>query len=246
MLTLFRTVRGYSVTLFMTLTVCSMIGVVGLFDKRGFVFWPMVRLWGFMVRKSCGVSALEVIGREFIPADMGVILMPNHESHLDPPLMMNLSPVPVRFIAKASLFRIPFLGWAMWSAGMIPIDRSNQAKAFASIARATEMIKSGKTVLVFPEGTRTSDGEMRAFKKGGFVMAVRGGVPIVPVGIAGTRRIMAPGGMIERSGPAVVVLGAPIDTSGYDEESKGELMEVVRTRIADLREEARLRLEALR
>ena len=246
MFTLFRTICAYLVAIFMSLTVCSVIGVVGLFDKRGFVFWPMVRLWGFVVRKASGVSVLEVIGREFIPVDEGVILMPNHESHLDPPLMMNLSPVPVRFIAKASLFRIPFLGWAMWSAGMIPIDRSNQTKAFASIARATEMIKDGKTVLVFPEGTRTSDGELKPFKKGGFVMAVRGGVPIVPVGIAGTRQIMAPGGMIERPGPAVVVLGAPINTSGYDDESKGELMEVVRERIAELREEASLRLEALR
>jgi 1-acyl-sn-glycerol-3-phosphate acyltransferase len=245
MITLLRTFRGYSVTLFMSMTVASVIAVLGLFDKRGSVFWPLVRLWGFAVRKAGGVRQLEVIGREFIPADTGVILMPNHESHLDPPLMMDLSPVPVRFIAKASLFRIPFLGWAMWSAGMVPIDRSNQQKAFASIARATAMIKAGKNILVFPEGTRTPDGEMKPFKKGGFVMAVRGGVPIVPVGIAGTRRIMPPGLMIENSGSAVVVLGAPIDTTGYDEDSKAALMDLVYERIAELREEAHLRLEAM-
>ena len=245
MLTLLRTVRGYSVTLFLSMTVASVIAVIGLFDKRGAIFWPLVRLWGYLVRKAAGVRQLEVVGREFIPVDTGVILMPNHESHLDPPLMMNLSPAPVHFIAKASLFRIPFLGWAMWSVGMVPIDRSNQAKAFASIARATDMIKAGKNVLVFPEGTRTADGEMKPFKKGGFVMAVRGGVPIVPVGIAGTRHIMPPGTLIRNSGDAVVVLGAPIETAGYDEDSKGALMEVVHARIAELREEAQLRLEGL-
>ena len=232
--------------MFVTLTVASAITVLGLFDKRGGIVWPLIRLWGFVVRKGGGIGHLEIIGRDLIPSDTGVIFMPNHESHFDPPIMMNVSPYPIRFIAKASLFRIPFLGWAMWSAGMVPIDRSNREKAFASIARATEMIKSGKNVLVFPEGTRTPDGELGAFKKGGFVMAVRGGVPIVPVGIAGTRYIMPPGIMIQNSGPAVVVVGEPISTMGYDEQSKGELMKIVETRIAELREEANLRLVALR
>ena len=245
MVTLLRTLRGYSVALFMSLTVASVIALVALFDKRGSFYWPLVRLWGYAVRKGGGVGQLQVIESESIPVDSGVILMPNHESHLDPPLMMNLSPLPVHFIAKASLFRIPFLGWAMWSAGMIPIDRSNQKKAFASFERATDMIRSGKNVLVFPEGTRTPDGHLQPFKKGGFVMAVRGGVPIVPVGLAGTRHIMPPGTLIRNSGNAVVVLGDPIDTTGYDEDSKLELMEVVRSRIAELREEARLRLDAL-
>lgn len=241
-----RTIRAYSVAMFMTLTVASAITVVGLFDKRGVIFWPLIRLWGFMIRKGGGISHLEIIGRDRIPNDTGVIFMPNHESHLDPPIMMNVSPYPIRFIAKASLFRIPFLGWAMWSAGMVPIDRSNREKAFASIDRATEMIKAGKNVLVFPEGTRTTDGELGPFKKGGFVMAARGGVPIVPVGIAGTRHIMPPGIMIQNAGPAVVVVGEPISTVGYDEDTKAELMAIVEQRIAELREEAYTRLEALR
>ena len=240
-----RTFRAYSVAAMVTLVVASMITVVGLFDKRGFVFWPLMKIWGFFICKGGGLGRLEIVGLELIPGDTGVIFMPNHESHLDPPLMMNVSPYPVRFIAKASLFRIPFLGWAMWSAGMITIDRSNQKKAFASIGRATEMIRAGKNVLVFPEGTRTQDGALGAFKKGGFVMAVRGGVPIVPVGIAGTRQVMPPGIMIQGAGPAVVVVGEPISTVGYDESSKGELMKLVEERIADLREEASLRLEAL-
>ena len=107
------------------------------------------------------------------------------------------------------------------------------------------MIKAGKNVLVFPEGTRTLDGTLGAFKKGGFVMAVRGGVPIVPVAIAGTRQVMPPGIMIQGAGPAVVVIGDPISTVDYDESTKGDLMELVEQRISELRAEAAVRLQAL-
>ncbi len=245
MVKLLRTIRAYSVAAFITLTIASMITVIGLFDKRGVIFWPLMRVWGTVICKGGGLKEMVVVGRELIPTDTGVIFMSNHESHLDPPLMMNVSPYAVRFIAKASLFRIPFLGWAMWSAGMVPIDRSNQQKAFASIERATQMIKAGKSVLVFPEGTRTLDGTLGAFKKGGFVMAVRGGVPIVPVAIAGTRQVMPPGIMIQGAGPAVVVLGEPISTVDYDESTKGDLMELVEQRISELRAEAAVRLQAL-
>jgi len=245
MLMLLRTTFAYSIAFLGTVTIIPLITLMGLFDKPGRAFWPLARFWGFVLTQGAGVRGLQVIGRENIPRDSGVILMPNHESHLDPPTVIRLSPVPVRFIAKASLFRIPVFGWGMWAAGMIPIDRSNQKKAFASIDRAAEAITMGKTVLVFPEGTRTPDGDLQGFKKGGFVMAVRAGVPIIPLGIAGTRAIMPPGFGMEKAGPVVVVVGEAIDITSYDLERKDEVMALVRERIADLRDEAYRRRAAL-
>jgi 1-acyl-sn-glycerol-3-phosphate acyltransferase len=241
MIAVLRTLRAYLAAAATTMTWGFAVFVVGLFDKRGYMLWVPARLWGYFMTKGVGIRKLEVIGRERIPRDKGVILMPNHESHLDPPTMIRMCPIPVRFVAKASLFRFPVLGWAMWSMGMIPIDRSNREKAFASIDQAAKTIQAGKSVLVFPEGTRTFDGDLRAFKKGGFVMAVRGGVPIVPVGIAGTRHIMPRGFLVPNAGHVVVVVGDPIDTSGYDVDSKEELMAIVRERISELRDAAALR-----
>jgi 1-acyl-sn-glycerol-3-phosphate acyltransferase len=130
--------------------------------------------------------------------------------------------------------------------GMIPVNRDRRHKAFASIDRAAAMIRGGKTVLVFPEGRRTRTGELQPFKKGGFVMAVRGGVPIIPIGIAGSAHIFPPGFWIRAGGDTVVVIGEPVATSTYDMDSKEELMALVHEKMEALRTEAQARWVARR
>jgi 1-acyl-sn-glycerol-3-phosphate acyltransferase len=131
------------------------------------------------------------------------------------------------------LFKIPIFGRAMRKAGYISIDRYNRQSAIKSLSVAANKIKSGVSVLIFPEGTRSRDGKIRPFKKGGFVLAIDSGVPIVPVVITGTRSIMTKGKFRVNAGHVNMVIHKPIDTSAYTRETKEALMESVRRVICD-------------
>ncbi|MCE5224568.1 MAG: 1-acyl-sn-glycerol-3-phosphate acyltransferase, partial [Porphyromonadaceae bacterium] len=134
-------------------------------------------------------------------------------------------------MAKAELFRIPIFGRAMRGARYISIERSDRAAAFGSLQQAAEKIRQGASILIFPEGTRSLDGSLKAFKKGGFVMAVGTGAPIVPVAVRGTYDIMPKHGMLIRPRPVVVDIGEPIATQGLALDSKEALMDGVRSAI---------------
>jgi 1-acyl-sn-glycerol-3-phosphate acyltransferase len=131
------------------------------------------------------------------------------------------------------LFKIPIFGRAMRKAGYISIDRYHRESAFESLKVAANKIKGGVSVLIFPEGTRSRDGNIRPFKKGGFVMAIDSGVPIVPVVITGTRAIMPKGKFRVYPGHVRMVIHQPIGTSTYTRETKEALMESVRRVICE-------------
>jgi 1-acyl-sn-glycerol-3-phosphate acyltransferase len=137
-------------------------------------------------------------------------------------------PVQFRWLAKAELFRIPIFGQSMRSAGYVSIDRSNRKSAFKSLAMAAEMIRNGTSVMIFPEGTRSSDGELLPFKKGGFVLAVDAGVPIVPIRISGTHSIMPKGRLLISRGKVRIDVGKPIQSADFTRKTKDDLMVRVR------------------
>lgn len=217
----------------------SLTSVTALFDRRGWLWWPLSRLWGWTLT-SVLTQGVKVRGYEHVSVDRGAILMANHTSHIDPPLLICISSIPLRFLTKKVLFYFPFFGWAMWMMGHIPVDRRNRDQAFASLRKASKVIAAGRVVAIFPEGTRIKRGqeELSRFKKGGFVIAVQGGIPIVPVGIAGTRESMQTGWTWVTPKPVKVVFGPPIDTSTYTLETKDALMELVRERMVAVRQEA--------
>jgi 1-acyl-sn-glycerol-3-phosphate acyltransferase len=159
--------------------------------------------------------------------------MPNHQSNFDIPVLLGHLTVQFRWLAKMELFKIPIFGHAMRKAGYISIDRKNRESAFKSLAVAAEKIKNGVSVLIFPEGTRSRDGKIQAFKKGGFVMAIDSGVPIVPVTISGTREIMTKGQFRVNSGQIRISIQQPIDTTIYSRDTKEALMERVRRVICE-------------
>jgi len=166
-----------------------------------------------------------------------VIFMSNHESQLDPPVLIGILPVPAVYIAKKEVKYLPFVGWAAWVAGVIFIDRGDRDRAIKSIHDAASQIRGGKNVVIFPEGTRSRTGEMLPFKKGGFALALDAGVPIVPMATVGGREVLPPGSMRLRPGRYVVAVGAPVDSAAHaDRES---LMQEVRGRIEALMAEAR-------
>lgn len=129
-------------------------------------------------------------GAENIPSDRAVIFAANHQSTLDIPAMFGYLPVQFRIMAKQILFWIPFLGWHLFLAGNIPIDRKNPKQAFGSVLKAASVIKKGFSILVFAEGTRSRDGTLQRFKRGSFTLARKLNVPVVPVAIQGTFDLM--------------------------------------------------------
>ena len=168
------------------------------------------------------------------------IYMPNHQSNFDIPVLLGHLKVQFRWLAKMELFKIPIFGRAMRKAGYISIDRNNRKSAINSLKAAAEKIKNGVSVLIFPEGTRSRDGKIRPFKKGGFVMAIESGVPIVPVVISGTREIMTKGKFRVNPGQIHMRILTPIDTSIYTRKTKEVLMERVRRVICEHFESSRM------
>ncbi len=176
-------------------------------------------------------TKVNVIGADNLLYGKPQILMANHQSDFD--ILISLAHIPLQFrwIAKKELFAIPIFGAAMRSAGYIEIDRSNREKALQSIDEAALRIRRGKSVMTFPEGTRSRDGEIKAFKQGTFHLAIQSGVPIVPVTIIGSGRIMPKRSLRIRPGQIKLIIGNPIEVIHYDIEKRHELIENVRNEI---------------
>jgi 1-acyl-sn-glycerol-3-phosphate acyltransferase len=134
-------------------------------------------------------------------------------------------------MAKKMLFYVPFMGWHLWSSGNFPIDRSNGRRTASSLRRVVEGVRHGKSLAIFPEGTRTPDGRLQALKPGAFKIALRAGVPIVPVTIRGTFKLLPKTTLVPRPGRVDMFIGQPIDTASYTDEQVPELMERTRTAI---------------
>jgi len=166
------------------------------------------------------------------------VFMANHGSYLDVPALLAVLPGQVRFAAKRTLFLIPIFGWSLWAGGFIPIDRKNRSRAKEAFEIAARRIRGGASVLFFPEGTRSHDGRLGELERGGFLLALKSGVPIVPVGIDGSYRALPRNRWTVRPGTIHMRLGAPVPTEGLGVRDRAELMDRVRERITELSEDA--------
>lgn len=187
----------------------------------------VARVWGRSILAFSGVR-VRVLGRERIDSTAGFIFMANHQSNYDIPVLLGHLPVPFRWLAKAELFRIPIFGRAMRGAGYIPIERSNRQAAIETLRQAAGIVRQGGSVVIFPEGTRSMDGTLKPFKKGGFIMAIEAGAAIVPVALRGTFDIMPKRRLLIRPRDVTLLIGAPIATTGYSLHTKEVLMDAVR------------------
>jgi len=184
-------------------------------------------------RKILGLR-LDVSGREQVDRTKAYIFMPNHLSFIDGPLLFMLIPHPVRVILKKEIFRIPVVGTGMRHVEFVPVDRKGIKGGKASIERAARLMKDkGYSFLIFPEGTRSLDGNLQKFKRGGFFLALESGAPIVPVAIQGTFEIMPKKSFFVRKGRIRVIFRPPIPVQGYDQAHLADLMDKVRTSIQD-------------
>ena len=207
-------------------SVCAIIA--SFFSRTGDSVHIIARIWARTILTGSRVP-ISVSGLSNIEPDTSYVYMANHQSNFDIPALLGYLPVQFRWLAKAELFKIPVFGRAMRGAGYVKIDRFNQESAFESINEAAEKMKNGVSIMIFPEGTRSKDGSIKPFKKGGFVMAIDSGVPIVPVILRGTWSIMAKSSLRINYGGVEMEIAKPIETTGYSRETKEELMQKVRT-----------------
>jgi 1-acyl-sn-glycerol-3-phosphate acyltransferase len=189
--------------------------------------------WAMHVgRRVLGID-IEVGGLERFDHKASYVFMPNHESFLDGPMMVMVIPQSVRAIMKKNVFGIPVLGWAMRYVGCVPVDRRAGGGGIKSIEKASRLMRErGYSFLIFPEGTRSLDGKLQRFRRGGFFLAIAGGAPIVPVTIRGTFELMPKGQFGAKRGTVSVVFHPPVPVDGYSEGNVAELVEKVRAAVS--------------
>ncbi len=210
-----------------TIFIGVLVIVMSFFCKTGNCVHGLARLWGKSILWVSGIR-VQTRGLDNLDLKQSYIFMSNHQSNLDIPVLYSALPVKFRWLAKAELFKIPIFGRSMQRAGYISIDRSDRSSAFESLARAAQIIRRGASVMIFPEGTRSMDGVLQPFKKGGFVLAVDAGTPIVPMVIRGTHEIMPKGRIMIRPRQVCVYIQSPVDTTIYTRDTKDLLMNRVR------------------
>jgi len=216
----------------LTMILATLIILAGLIDPHGKVVYRINTLWTRAILRAGGVK-LKLAGLEKLDPSRPYIFMANHQSNLDIPILLqSLARFQLRWIAKKELLWVPFFGWAMWAAKHITVDRANPINAAKNLRRAKERIAAGISVVVFPEGTRSRDGRLQRFKKGGFLLAVQTNTEIVPVTIKGSRNLLPPGAWRLQSGTVEVVVDQPVSIAGYRPGNLRLLSDRVRAAIA--------------
>jgi 1-acyl-sn-glycerol-3-phosphate acyltransferase len=205
--------------------VFSLWGVLlSLFDASGrLTHFYAAAPWGRVILWACGVK-VRVKGLENVNPRVPHIYMTNHQSYFDIFTLLASLPVDFKFILKQELMKIPIFSFAVRRAGYISIDRDDPRKALKSMTQAAERIRSGSSVLVFPEGTRSRNGRLQEFKRGGFHLALKAGVEVVPVGIINTHRIAPKGSLRITPGTVSMNIGAPICVKNYTKREMDQLI----------------------
>ena len=196
--------------------------VTSFFDRSGDTAHRVARVWGKMLL-AVSFIRVRVTGLEKLDLAANYVFVANHASYMDIPALLSRLPYQFRFFAKKGLYSIPFLGWHLRWAGHLPVDRSNVRASLKSMSEGARIISERHiSVLLFPEGGRTQH-ELGGFKEGAAYIAIKAGVPVVPVTIVGLRELLPMGSIHLRSGSVLVVVGDPVATKDLKLDARGEL-----------------------
>ena len=221
------------VVVFDTIIFAILSIVSGFFNPYSKMTTWSVKTWARVILWVSGVK-VSVEGLENININAPHVYTINHMGMYDIPAILVSVPQTARFIAKKELFKIPLFSMGMRYAGMIPIDRTNSEEAKKSLQKATETINNDNcSVLIFPEGTRSKSGLIENFKKGGFVLAIQGKIPIIPTIIEGSLNIVPKGSSLVKMGKMRVKFLKKIETKDYVMETRNKLVKEVRTKMID-------------
>ncbi len=208
--------------------------LVSFFEQAGRAQMKMAHAWGRSLVFFAGVR-VKVEGLDKVDPNTGYVFVSNHLSYMDTPVVLSSIPGQFRFLAKRGLFQIPFLGTYLKRGGHIPVPREDPRAAVRALTQAAETIREhGISVLIFPEGGRSEDGALQPFKEGAAYIAIKAGVPVVPMALIGTRQIMAMGSATLRRGQVRLRIGAPLPTTGLTLRDREALIESARKQIVSL------------
>ena len=233
--------RAYVITA--PLIILSTIGfglvslVISLFESSGRRQIAVARVWARFLLWGSGVK-VKVEGLEKLPLNGSYVFVSNHLSYMDTPVILANIPVQFRFLAKSGLFKIPLLGTHLARAGHIPVPRDDARAAVKTMTTAAQVIRErGISLLVFPEGGRSQTGELDSFKEGAAYIAIRAGVPLIPIALQGTREVLPFGSGHVRSGRVTMRIGDPVPTDQMQLRDRGRITAELRDRIVNLLDE---------
>jgi 1-acyl-sn-glycerol-3-phosphate acyltransferase len=209
-----------------------------LLPPRGDWFLRIARGWARTLLAVAGVS-VRVLHSERLEPGRSFVVVANHESFCDILVLLANLPMQVRFLAKRSVFRVPVLGWSIAAAGFIPVDREDRSRGTETVEAALRRLSGGRSLVIFPEETRTSTGDLLPFKRGAAHLALRSGLPILPVALAGTFRVLRRGSLVITPGPVAMSVGSPIEVSGRALRDREAVTRAARDEVGVLRAEAR-------
>ena len=225
--------------LFLILSAAVYTAIIGLpalvscfLDRSWRWFSFFQSLWAEWLLRTNGIR-VHVDGMENLNKDQSYILVSNHSSILDIPALISAAPFPVRFLAKKSLLWFPIFGWVLHFSGHILIDRESAQSALRILKKAPSLLKKGIPIIVFPEGTRSPDGEVKEFKRGAFLLAQLSKFPVVPVSTIGTYEVLPRHGWCFWPGTIHIRMGKPIPTRGLSHRELKDLMGKVRETIIE-------------
>lgn len=203
------------------------------FDRDGSIQHGFARLWSRMILGTIGAQ-VRVEGLEKIDTSKAHIYAVNHLSALDIPVLYKYLPFQFRILAKKELFRYPFMGWHLRRSGQIAVDQENMRKSVHSVSRAVKCLRAGLPIVIFPEGGRSTDGQLQAFMGGAFYLAIKAQVDVVPMVLIGTFETLPMNSFHFRPHPVRLLVGEPISTDGMNIRSTDALTQKARNAIADL------------
>jgi 1-acyl-sn-glycerol-3-phosphate acyltransferase len=200
-----------------------------LVDKRGNFGHRCARAWSWLILKTSGVR-VAIEGLERLDASRSYVFAANHQSIYDIPILFASLPFQLRILSKDSIGRVPFLGWHLRRTGHVLVDRARPGAGV--VRKMARLVKQGHSLLVFPEGTRSTDGSVARFKGGPFVIALQAGLPVVPITVVGSRHVMFRGQVMVRPGRVTVIVHEPIETTGVPRDAARDFASTVRDIVA--------------
>ena len=226
------------VTIFWTILFGVAVILFSPFDyKKGRILGFIVKYWAKTIFKTMNIN-VRVIGLDKLDRNVNYIFAPNHASSLDIPLILGFLPFWIVPISKIELKWIPFLGWAMQAAGHVFVDRRDHEKAMLSIAKIkNSLLKNPRSILIFPEGSRTNDGKVNQFKTGGLSIGISTKISIVPVAIEGTFESLSKHSKKFVNKLLTINIGSPVDTRKYSLDDRKDLAIIVNSEVKKLKNE---------
>ena len=228
---MFHAVFAWACLILSAVVFASLAILSYLLDRRGRLAHRTARLWAKTVLLTSRVK-VAIDGREHVQGQGPYVFMSNHQGSYDIFALLGALPVDFKWLAKKELFSIPLLGWAMSAAGYISVDREGTRDTVKAMNEAAQKIQDGASVVIFPEGTRSPDGLIQPFKKGGFSLAIKSQSPIVPVAISGSREILPKDQWRIHPGRIRICLYMPLETRGASLGDWKEIMDRVHEAIS--------------